>query len=318
MSEGLDLLFDLVSIDSNTGSTEEAVSFLSAKARGWGMEAIVDRGSLIINPGAGELLLLGHIDTVAGDLPVRKDEGHLWGRGTVDAKGPLCAAISALRKVPELWSRVTLIAVPDEEGSSNTARRLRKELEKMPCVILEPSGWNGITIAYQGRVLLRVDVMTCSSHSGADAPFASEILIEKLISIIEGTGARVIDVQGGISEACATLDIRYTERPDLEKELTGMNYEILEDTPPIRSPKNTALVRSFLASIRENGGNPVFKRKTGTSDMNIIGEKWDVPMVAYGPGDSSLDHTDNEHISLKEFQSSVDVWKSFLSRYFSP
>ena len=41
------------------------------------------------------LMLLGHLDTVPGQLPVRSEHGRLYGRGAVDAKGPLAAMICA-------------------------------------------------------------------------------------------------------------------------------------------------------------------------------------------------------------------------------
>jgi LysW-gamma-L-lysine carboxypeptidase len=60
-------------------------------------------------------------------------------------------------------------------------------------------------------------------------------------------------------------------------------------------------VRALLWAIRAQGGRPRFKLKTGTSDMNVVGPIWKCPIVAYGPGDSSLDHTPDEHIDVKEF-----------------
>ena len=57
-------------------------------------------------------------------------------------------------------------------------------------------------------------------------------------------------------------------------------------------------MRAFLKSIREHSLEPRFKLKTGTSDMNILGNHFKCPIVAYGPGDSSLDHTPEEHINL--------------------
>lgn len=41
--------------------------------------------------------------------------------------------------------------------------------------------------------------------------------------------------------------------------------------------------------------------------MNIVGPVWDCPIVVYGPGDSSLDHTPNEHIETDEFHRGIDV-----------
>ena len=34
---------------------------------------------------------------------------------------------------------------------------------------------------------------------------------------------------------------------------------------------------------------------------------WQCPILAYGPGDSKLDHTPNEHISIAEYLKSVDI-----------
>jgi hypothetical protein len=42
-------------------------------------------------------------------------------------------------------------------------------------------------------------------------------------------------------------------------------------------------------------------RKTGTGDMNILGKAMNLPIVTYGPGDSHLDHTLDEHIEIKEY-----------------
>ena len=82
--------------------------------------------------------------------------------------------------------------------------------------------------------------------------------------------------------------------------------------PAYRAPKNTALVRSALAAIRAQGSTPRFVVKTGTSDMNIVAPAWGCQTIAYGPGDSSLDHTPEEHISLTEFQQSIVVLRNIL------
>ena len=40
---------------------------------------------------------------------------------------------------------------------------------------------------------------------------------------------------------------------------------------PFQAERNTALVRAFLQAIRDEGGEPRFAMKHGTSDMNIVG-----------------------------------------------
>jgi [amino group carrier protein]-lysine/ornithine hydrolase len=71
--------------------------------------------------------------------------------------------------------------------------------------------------------------------------------------------------------------------------------------------KNTALVRAFLSGIRSQGGEPRFVYKTGTADLNIVAPVWKCPTVVYGPGDSTLDHTPEEHIALSDYTKAVSV-----------
>ena len=46
--------------------------------------------------------------------------------------------------------------------------------------------------------------------------------------------------------------------------------------------------------------------------MNTVGEVWEVPMAAYGPGDSRLDHADDEHILIDEYLRGIAVLTAAL------
>ena len=82
-----------------------------------------------------------------------------------------------------------------------------------------------------------------------------------------------------------------------------------------QASKGTPLVSAFLSAIRAEGGEPRFVRKTGTADFNLVGTAWPaVPMAAYGPGDSALDHTPDEHIELAEFDRAITVLTRVLNR----
>jgi LysW-gamma-L-lysine carboxypeptidase len=83
-------------------------------------------------------------------------------------------------------------------------------------------------------------------------------------------------------------------------------------TPAYRGDKNTFLTRAFLRAIRVEGGEPVFVVKTGTSDLNLAAPHWSCPGLAYGPGDSALDHTPDEHILLSEYARSRRVLAGVL------
>jgi LysW-gamma-L-lysine carboxypeptidase len=47
--------------------------------------------------------------------------------------------------------------------------------------------------------------------------------------------------------------------------------------------------------------------------MNILGRAINVPIVTYGPGDSHLDHTRDEHIVISEYLDSIQVFKEMLT-----
>jgi len=77
--------------------------------------------------------------------------------------------------------------------------------------------------------------------------------------------------------------------------------------------KNNPLVRGTLAAIRANGARPGFVLKGGTSDMNVVGARWTCPIIAYGPGDSHLDHTPDEHLSLPEYAQAVYTLRHLIA-----
>ena len=84
-----------------------------------------------------------------------------------------------------------------------------------------------------------------------------------------------------------------------------------------RGDRSNVLVRSFLAGLRAHDASAQlgFVLKTGTSDMNVVAPVWKCPIVAYGPGDSSLDHTPNEHLQLDEYWKAVNVLEQTLTAF---
>jgi LysW-gamma-L-lysine carboxypeptidase len=82
---------------------------------------------------------------------------------------------------------------------------------------------------------------------------------------------------------------------------------VLGREPGVRTDRRSRLARGLVSAIRARGGTPRFKLKTGTSDLNILGPAWGCQAVAYGPGDSQLDHTPREHVSIAELERAVSV-----------
>lgn len=99
-----ELIRQAVSIPSLSGEEQAIAAFLRDWMARRGFDAQVDEaGNAVGVRGSGPLTvaLLGHMDTVPGDIPVRVDEaGVLHGRGSVDAKGSLCTFIAAVSALP--------------------------------------------------------------------------------------------------------------------------------------------------------------------------------------------------------------------------
>ena len=312
------LLKGALKIYSPTGSTQEIGEYLISWAKDHGMAAEIDHGMAVINPKATDLLLLGHMDTVPGKLEVEVDTDTkiITGRGAADAKGPLCAALAAVAKHSELWDKICVVGVPDEEGASEAAKYIREHWPERPVIILEPSTWSGITLSYMGRLFIRCKTTCPPSHSGHQEPFAGEVLSALWQHIAQDYHARIRNIKGNETGAEMELDIRFRDA-SVEDILAmipeNIEVDLVEKTMPYTANKNTKLTRSFLRAIRELEGMPVFKKKTGTSDMNVLGEHWaEVPMIAYGPGDGKLGHTDHEQISSEVYLKGIGVLEKAL------
>ena len=161
----IEFLRELVSIPSLSGQEADAAAFLVSAMNSLGLDASIDQAGNTVGSRAcldadgrvtQEIMLLGHIDTVPGAIPVRIKGGRLYGRGTVDAKGPLAAfVIAAARSKLPLGTRVVVAgAVEEESATSKGARYLATQYQPDICIIGEPSGWDGVTLGYKGRVLL--------------------------------------------------------------------------------------------------------------------------------------------------------------------
>jgi LysW-gamma-L-lysine carboxypeptidase len=299
-----------------------------------------EAGNVVAFWGSGprEVLLLGHIDTVPGFIPVRREGNRLFGRGAVDAKGPLAAAITAVSRQPAgAACRFTIIGAVEEEGSSRGARHLVNRKAPDQLVILEPSGWDAVTLGYKGSLKLRYRLSQPMGHGAGPNESAADRAIPVVRRVqdhaaAQGDGrgsferldARILrfhaDHDGFRDTAAMTVGFRLPpdfDVPALQHELEtwaeGAELRFEYADAAVRAEKNTPVVRAFLKGIRDAGGTPRFKMKTGTSDMNILAPVWGCPTLAYGPGDSRLDHTPDEFMDLEDFARGVDVLTSALS-----
>jgi len=86
---------------------------------------------------------------------------------------------------------------------------------------------------------------------------------------------------------------------------------------PFEVDPRSPLVRALSWAIRKVRCSSVrLLRKTGTGDMNVLGNALKKPVVTYGPGDSHLDHTPNEHIEIQEYLDSIQVYREAIMKLF--
>jgi len=298
--------------------------------------------------GSPKILLCGHMDTVPGRIRVRKEGDYLFGRGSSDAKGPLIAMLFAAASAQEKTGTVIFVGAVDEEGNATGIKSLTKDKPDVDYAIFgEPSGTNQITIGYKGRIAINLKInVEDSAHASApwlakNAIHESSLFVNEIKNVLESgqedkkkgmmLTATLTEIKGGLShnvtprECDSTLDIRIpvgTSCKSVEEKISKAVqeiskkqqveafYSIIDETEPFEAEHSSPLVRALTLGILDIEKNrPTLIRKTGTGDMNVIGNKLSIPVVTYGPGDPHAAHTIDEKISIDEYLRGIEVLK---------
>lgn len=328
--DAVELLRRLVSIPSPSGLEARACEFLEDALVhvGWEKAWLDGAGNVVAIRGSGPrvILLVGHVDTVPGGPPGDVRAGEIWGRGAVDAKGPLCAMAVAggMVEVPAGATLMFVGAVGEEEDSRG-ARYLLSWVGGVSAIIVgEPTGTDGVAISYRGRLLVDLHAFDGGGHRSCDpGPITNVILSSAMaieaVSSMEGFSCSAMLMRGeerGHRSALVRLDARiprgrshHDALEEISRAVGGtVSIEVLEALEPHWVGPNDPVVRSLRGAIRELGMKPKLLSKMGTCDMNTLAPLG-CPMAVYGPGDSRLDHTDQERLSLRDYLASIEVLK---------
>jgi LysW-gamma-L-lysine carboxypeptidase len=340
------LLVELVSTPSVSGAESEAAAVLVYYFEAHGRDARTDEAGNVRAPGDDGVLLTSHIDTVPGHIDVREAGGELWGRGSVDATGPLAAMAAA-----SVETGASFAGVVEEETTSKGARHLVGDRSEPDAVVNgEPSGWDAVTLGYRGFLAATYEAATASGHSSRPEPNAVQhatAWVERVqdafadgsaddaggragaddAAVFETVTVKPVAFDGGLAEdgraVEATVDVQFrlppgTTAADVRETVAGCtthgDVSWGEPIPPVLSSPRTPVASALRAGIRAAGGDPTHLRKTGTSDANLYADAWDCPVATYGPGDSSLDHAPDERIDLAAFDRGVDVLTTAADR----
>ncbi len=347
--EPVKLLLDSLKIYSPTTKESELANFLTQtmKKMGYSKVRIDKAGNATGEIGRGDLslLLCGHMDTVPGNLPVRKTRDFIYGRGAADAKSPLCALLVAGALAADSGIRITFAGVTEEEGEGAGINEIMKSARNFDYAVFgEPSGANRITVGYRGRVSLYVTVKTGGGHAGS--PWAHKSAFDEFSSMfsrlkeyertkqvpgdhfrslsLSPTLVRAGSYHNVVPSLCeATLDLRLPPstlssaalsdiRSIAEASKDGVEVKIRAGEPTEAYEANTGskLVRAFQRAILLRlKAKPTMVRKTGTGDVNTFASQKGTDCVTYGPGVSATSHTNSEVVQIKDYLNSIEVLK---------
>ncbi len=353
----VDLLTDSVKIYSPTGDEGAVSGFFSDWMRKAGFRHVKTdgAGNAIGSAGRGEnsVLLCGHIDTVPGRIPVKLTGGRLAGRGSVDAKSPMCSMLMAARRFlddPSL--ALTVVGATAEEGDGRGISSLTADPSNYRFAVFgEPGGAGRVTVGYRGRVTLEVSVTTGGGHAGSSwahmSAFEEASDIVARLKEYERTHSLANDHYHSVSvsttlfrageyhnvvpaRASFTCDVRVPPgsscsrvRRDISAVLRAysrsgrarVEHSFGESTSPYEASPSSLLVRAFQRAILLTlKSRPVLLKKTGTGDMNTFAAMKNSECVTYGPGDASLSHTGKESVEIDDYLRSIAVLAEALTQ----
>jgi succinyl-diaminopimelate desuccinylase len=310
------------------------------------------------------LLFLCHLDVVAAGrqgwrhpaFAVIESEGRLYGRGSVDMKGGIAAAVTAIREIVdsgvELKGDIIFFAAAGEETDSCGARRFISKLEsdfpKIAGVIIpEPTDFEVVT-AHRGILWLKIETFGKAAHSstpelGVNAIISMRTFLTELENyeirfqphkLLGGCSMSVNTITGGkeinvVPDKCSIgIDIRT---------LPGQNHqEIISDFQKIfaklkqkdsRFEASISVVREIDALETDSSCDFVrnFCSVVGVSETRAVCFTTDgphfaflgAPVVIFGPGKPKLAHKTDEYIEIADTEKAIEYYKNVILKFLT-
>ena len=265
-----------------------AVTLLRQRERGDHIRAVWHPSG---NRTKGQILVLGHLDTVYGlgtlaRMPFRLSQGRAWGPGTFDMKGGLIIALyavdalAAANFLPE--KRIVFLWTSDEEIGSETSRRIiEREARRSDAVlVLEPAlGPDGrVKIGRKGVGEVELIATGRAAHAGLSPEDGVNAIEEIALQIARiarwNQPRRGITVSAGVIEggtrtnvipdrARVLMDLRASRPGDmralerkfraLQPILQGAKLQVLGgfNRPPMERKTSAALYAKARALAKE-------------------------------------------------------------------
>lgn len=281
-----------------------------------------------VNP-SPSVVIAGHLDTVpaAGNLPHRIDDDVLYGLGACDMKGGLAIAAKLAHDVSEPTIGVRYVFYDCEEVAAvhNGLARLAAEdpaiVQADLAIVMEPS--NGVVEGgCQGTIRVEVAASGERAHSarswqGDNAIHGAVEILARLDGyqprqpVVDGLryreGLNAVGIRGGVAgnvipdECIVTVNYRFApdttvpEAIDHVREVfDGFDVTVVDEAPGARPGLDQSVVAEFVAAV---GGT--VEPKYGWTDVARFSAAG-TPALNFGPGNPTIAHTIDEHVSVQE------------------
>jgi succinyl-diaminopimelate desuccinylase len=350
---GLDLFADpaeltaaLVDIPSVSGDEQPLADLVERALADLGRYEIVRSGNAVLaRTSLGRptrVLLAGHLDTVpiADNVPSHRDGDALYGCGTTDMKSGDAMLLHLAATVADPARDLTFVFYDCEEveharnGLTRIERDLPEWLAADLAVLGEPTDAQ-VEAGCQGTLQALVTTRGHRAHSarawmGENAIHAAGVVLARLaqhenrVVDIDGCtyreGLNAVRIAGGhannvIPDEC-TIRVNFRFAPDRDTEnavsyvkdvFDGFDVEIVDlaagALPGLSAPAAAEFVQAAGGTANAKFG------WTDVARFAALG----TPAVNYGPGNPSLAHSREEHVSMTQIREMTERLRAFLS-----
>ena len=315
---------ELIDIDSTTGKEAAAGTWLAAKLRALGYQVVEqpvdgERFNVLAAIDAPDIVLSTHFDCVPPFFPSSVRDGLLYGRGSCDAKGILAAQVAAAERLRAAGETCVglLFVVGEERGSDGAASANRQAPSSRFLVNGEPTS-SKVARGTRGILRVKLNARGRAGHSSAPEHFESAIekLIDALVGLrrlpwpsndIFGTTSYTIGlIEGGVAPnvvpADASAEVMFRTVSEADDVL-----RIVKTLEPLVTVEE--VLRVPPVQLKTIPGMPS-ESFPFTTDIPLL-NRWGAPLL-YGPGSFLVAHTDHEHLSIAEFEASIDGYVSIV------
>ena len=281
--------------------------------------------------------MIGHFDTVwpigqIETMPVRREDGRLYGPGSYDMKAGIAMTLLAARILIETdrlpARRIAMIWTSDEEVGSDTSRAiLEAEARRSRAVfVLEPAlAGGGVKTARKGVADFRIEATGISAHAGVEPDKGASAIHElawqavQLLALNDpprGLTVNVGCIVGGTrpnvvaAEASMDVDVRIPTEADAVRVTTAITTLVPRDPrvrlrvsggvnrPPMERTAGVAALYERAARISRQLGRELPEGATGGgSDGNFTAALGIPTLDGLGP-DGAGAHALHEHVLI--------------------